>query len=460
MARELPKKRIVGYADKISAAPGSAIRFMVSCEEIETYRADIVRLVSGDLHPEGSGLIEELVETPAGGDYPGRPQSIHAGSHAVIEIQAPFAELESFTLQAMIWPTAPGKGRQVVMGKWSEAEAKGFALILDETGALALLLGDGEAEILGSGTPLLEREWAFVAASFDTTTRTARLWQEAQADYPRTELRAEAEASVELTRPGSNNAPFMIAACQAAMEEGRPVAGGHFNGKIDSPRVARGALNRAEIEKIRAAADPLPVPVVAAWDFSREMTTDRIVDLGPSHLDGRLVNLPTRAMKGHNWTGAEMNWTHAPGQYGAIHFHDDDIYDCGWETDFTLEVPEGLASGIYAARLDSGDEVDHIPFVVRPGPGAPTADAVFLMPSASYMAYANEHAGSEGGGYLQVLGNHLTALSAQAMTTTATAAGSAPARASGRCSTSAPGSPARGSARRAARLGSSTPTCR
>ena len=68
MAAELPKKRIIGYPDRVSAAPGEEIRFMVSCDGVARYRADIVRLVSGDLHPGGSGFIERLVETPVGGD--------------------------------------------------------------------------------------------------------------------------------------------------------------------------------------------------------------------------------------------------------------------------------------------------------------------------------------------------------------------------------------------------------
>ena len=96
-------------------------------------------------------------------------------------------------------------------------------------------------------------------------------------------------------------------------------------------------------------------------------------------------------MKGHNWTGEEMSWRHAPEQYGAIHFHDDDIYDAGWDVDFEWTIPQGLSSGVYAARLQSGDAEDYIPFCVRPKRGIASADIAFLLPTASYMAYANEH---------------------------------------------------------------------
>jgi hypothetical protein len=40
--------KIIGYADRFSVQPGETIRFMVSAQDIKTYRADIVRLIHGD----------------------------------------------------------------------------------------------------------------------------------------------------------------------------------------------------------------------------------------------------------------------------------------------------------------------------------------------------------------------------------------------------------------------------
>ena len=91
------------------------------------------------------------------------------------------------------------------------------------------------------------------------------------------------------------------------------------------------------------------------WDFAQEISTKRIVDVGPLGLHGEVYNAPARAMKGSNWTGAEMRWKHAPETYAAIHFHEDDIEDCEWETDFSFTVPEGLQTGLYGARLRSGE---------------------------------------------------------------------------------------------------------
>ena len=129
--------------------------------------------------------------------------------------------------------------------------------------------------------------------------------------------------------------------------------------------------------------------MIAAWDFSRDVTSQRIVDAGPNVLHGELVNLPARGMKGARWTGEEMCWRHAPEHYAAIHFHDDDLYDCGWQTDFTYTVPADLPSGVYAARLACGDVEEMIPFFVRPPRGRAGARACLLVPTFTYIVYAN-----------------------------------------------------------------------
>ena len=43
-----------------------------------------------------------------------------------------------------------------------------------------------------------------------------------------------------------------------------------------------------------------------------------------------------------------------PEEYGAIHFHDDDLGDANWDVDFEFTVPEGMRSGVYAARVRAG----------------------------------------------------------------------------------------------------------
>ena len=95
-------------------------------------------------------------------------------------------------------------------------------------------------------------------------------------------------------------------------------------------------------------------------------------------------------MTAHNWDGSCYEWRHAPELYGAVHFHDDDIDDVGWEATCALPVPEELASGVYALRLRAAGFEDHTPFFVRAAPGRESPVAL-VLPTASYMAYANEH---------------------------------------------------------------------
>ena len=78
-------------------------------------------------------------------------------------------------------------------------------------------------------------------------------------------------------------------------------------------------------------------------------------------------------MTGQNWDGTEMNWRHAPHQYGAIHFHDDDMIDARWDTDFSFTVPPDLRSGCYAAMLDA--ERARVPGGVLRAPAEGPADS-------------------------------------------------------------------------------------
>ena len=357
--------RILGYADRFSVAPGDSIRFMVSCDGHKKYDAQIVRLIHGDTNPAGEGYREEEIAADVNGSYRGRLQRAYSGSYVLVPGKPPLAALTSFTVAAMIWPTTPAKGRQGLVSQWDAAQKRGWALVIDEAGSAALVLGDGQSEqIFSAGPKLLPREWYCVGASYDAQTGRAVVWQHPVNDlrrrHPwrgdpggrvqfRRQRRAAGHGSLgqrqrgkarRLCRPLQRQDRFAAAVQPCARSQGGRPLGARADGG-PAPRHRRGL------------------------GFRRDITTIRVRDLSPSKLHGKAVNLPARAMKGYNWTGAEMNWTARPEQYGAIHFHDDDIYDAGWEPDFAFTVPEGLRSGIYAARLRAGEDEDHIPFFVR-----------------------------------------------------------------------------------------------
>jgi len=389
--------KITAYADRISVAPGETIHFMVNCDE-KTFEADIVKLICGDTNPDGPGYREKLVRTRASGSYPGRNQAIHAGSFVEVDGNEAFRALQSFTMQTFIWPTTPEKGRQAIISNFSDKQQSGAALILTEQNegiGLVLGAGRGNVQVVTTGRALLAHEWYFVAPSFDAQTKTITLVQEPLHTHFGTKDAVVREHKVKIPKIPPHRDPLTLGARFRRHDKGRSVCTEHFNGKIDNPRIASRALDRAEIQALKSTPfdAELLQDIVAAWDFSKDITGSEATDISPNRSHGRIVNLPVRGMTGWNWTGEEMCWRHAPDQYGAIHFHDDDIYDAGWEIDFSLTVPKGLKSGLYAARLRCGEtleEEDCVPFAILPPRGTVTSRICLLLPTASYMAYANE----------------------------------------------------------------------
>jgi N,N-dimethylformamidase len=146
-----------------------------------------------------------------------------------------------------------------------------------------------------------------------------------------------------------------------------------------------------ELLRNGAAPNSPTLKLAAAWDFSKKVDSDHIIDSSEYQLHGRTVNSPKRAVTGYNWTGREANFGRAPEEYGAIHFHEDDLDDCKWKPDIEFQVPGRFRTGIYALKLEAEGHKDYVPFFVRPGRGRPTAKIVFLAPTFSYLAYANDH---------------------------------------------------------------------
>jgi N,N-dimethylformamidase len=154
----------------------------------------------------------------------------------------------------------------------------------------------------------------------------------------------------------------------------------HYNGKIERPRiVANGTIAQMLSGEV--------LETLAAWDFSKQMGRDEIVELSGAW-PGKCRHLPTRAVVGSNWDGTCHRWSDAPEQWGAIHFHEDDIGDLEWQTSLTLAVPEDWPSGVYALHLEANGSRDNIVFYVRarhPGAGAKVA---FLAPTLTYTVYS------------------------------------------------------------------------
>lgn len=371
---------LLGYADRLSVAPGEDLRFMVSTT-VSHYTAEMVRLTARD--GCASGRTEACV-----GDVPkevvaGRHQLTAIGSYIIVDSAEPLRAVTGFTLTGWIFPTAPHRsGGQGVMGAWSENERAGYLMLLDEAGRPGLRIGSGDdVDTVISRTPVEPRQWYFLAATFDAQSRTAFVCLRTQGAAHGSMTRRTLKCG--LARPAES--PFLIAASQVTING----VAGSFNGKIDSPSVYGQSLDRNRLGAMAAetflSTTPDP-PLLAAWNLAPR-DSQLVLDGGPYAMHGRVINLPMRGVTGRRWSGETFDWRSRPEEYSAIHFHNDDLEDAGWDADFGWRVPASLQSGVYAARLTTPSYVEHIPFVVRPREKA--ARTLVLLPTLTYLAYAN-----------------------------------------------------------------------
>ena len=327
---------LVGYGDRWSVQPGETIRFMVS-SEAPRYAARLVRLIHGDPNPAGPGFKARPVPSALEGEHPGRPQAYRPGSFALVPDADRLEMADGLALTVWLCPTTPGSGPQAVLAKWDAGREVGWALVLDATGAPALRLGDGSGGVaeVSTGVPLRAFAWHRVEASFDPASDVAEVrWTEH--DSPLLLDRGASVREAVAVRPATTGAPFTMGAWAAGGAADRPAGGVCLNGKLEAPELRRGGVR------------------VAAWDFSADIGSERVTDRGPFGLHGRTVNAPMRAVTGRAFSGRATTYLLAPEEYGAIFFHDDDLEDAGWEVDFSWQVPDDLASGVYAVHLTAG----------------------------------------------------------------------------------------------------------
>ncbi|MGH7125723.1 MAG: N,N-dimethylformamidase beta subunit family domain-containing protein, partial [Stellaceae bacterium] len=304
---------VVGYLDRLYASPGDEIVVRVSVlDGTGRYRAELVRLISGETGPGGPGLKEETIPTDLAGEHEGSTQPVPIGSYAIVENIPPLQPVE-FSL--LVWPTLPGRGTQALMAIGP------VRLVLDDAGAAALTVED---ETISTGVPLRRRAWYAVEGRYDPATGSASVRSE---PLPGIHAHRVAQKRGHLRSGVIATGSLLIAAA--------PHADGvrqHFNGKIEAPTLRS-------------------IGLAAEWDFSRGIGTARIEDKSRHGLHGRTVNAPKRAVTGARWDGSVHDWRQDPSHYGAIHFHEDDLADAGWQPSLRFRLPDALKSGYYAVKL-------------------------------------------------------------------------------------------------------------
>ena len=400
--------KLFAYTNKMSAKPGDTVTFHVNADGTDSAEAQLVRLIHGDQHPDGPGFIEEEIACEANGSWAVKKQYTQVGSY--LEVSDPERKLAlegSLTVCAFIHPGLAETGyRQCLAGRWDNDKNYGYMLGINQRGHLEFWLGQGsEVDYIQTEVPLFARIWYFVAATFDAATGRATIHQECVANRYNSLLgrvapidyRSHVSETFRFRQKTLPETPFLIAGSRDWHETRGPFVSECFSGKIDRPGLFDRALSQEELTAVMQGGMPPANGLVAYWDTTKGYTDqgigDTVFDVGPNGLDAVGYNRPVRAQTGWNWSGRNDCFRLAPNEYGGIEFHRDAMIDSKWEVTRSVVLPERLKSGAYAMRLRAGPGTElgeeYIVFFVRPR--QPKGSVAFVFPTASYLAYANEH---------------------------------------------------------------------
>jgi N,N-dimethylformamidase len=370
-------KQIVGYADPLSVRAGDTLNVCISCDVPGEYDATLVRLISGDARPHGTGFREIALDASLRGRYAAERQPLTPGSYAVLP---DLPALDALTFACWLFPTLLEPRDQTIVRCGS------FRVVVNASG-LVVVIGEARSEI---SVRLIERRWyrvvvvagASICVHIDGTPATP-------SERP-------------LHHRTAFPAPDGLSVPRGNWELAREAPGtGHFNGRIEAVRIYAAAVDpvlaRADLDSPRPSRPEL----LGAWDFAIGIETSGINDVSGHARHGTLYQTPTRAVRGVRWRGDVFDWREDPSQYAAIHFHDDDLTDADWHPSIRWTVPGDLPSGVYAVKLTFGGSEDYVTFFVGPSPTRPHAAVAFLASTATYLAYANQHLGFSSGVYVR-----------------------------------------------------------
>ncbi|TDB91078.1 hypothetical protein E1264_02760 [Actinomadura sp. KC216] len=185
-----------------------------------------------------------------------------------------------------------------------------------------------------------------------------------------------------------------------------------FNGRIEDLVILGRVLRREEAERY-ARAEPGPAALlagdaatIAGWNFAdiaAGTAAESAGHPGVTHGNARaaaarprlfILNHPADGLRGHGG-----------GAGGALHLSSDDLDDAGWPLVARVRVGALQGSGVLGVRVATAHDRLDLPLIVspspeqRPAPGSAgdrrPARALLLLPTFTYLAYANHRQRSE-----------------------------------------------------------------
>ncbi len=364
-------KLITGYCEPWSLRAGEEIQWFGSSHMPTDGVLEVVRLDCGDPTRTGPGFAEVGVEAIESRSVSLAEQPLCPGSYAEAFVE----NLDASTVELSLWfqPTLL-KRSGVLLSLTS-----GDDLVAISNSETDLVGNFGGAEWVIRDRPLERHRWYFLSLKLDVDSGSVAV----QVSSPDT-----ASPARDLLQGGVDQSSYPLSIDQLGdltLRLAAGDAGNRWDGRIAAPKLCVG---QTEFE----------------WCFEDDLEESTVKSrVGGANLE--LFQLPTRGVTGPMWTGDHQRWSDAPEQWNAIHFHHDDLYDAGWEVTEKIQIPQDLESGIYCLRFESELGIDRVPFFVRPALGSPTADIALLMPTCTYMAYANHRMLIEGADFVGARAN-------------------------------------------------------
>lgn len=374
---------LTGYTDRLSARGGDTIAFKLSAlgytdDQPAIVESWLTHSICADPNPSGPGIIErdasQWYEPVA---HAVAEQGIFAGSFGATTPISIAKNTTSIELGATVWPTHLNDTIQCI------AQIGSLKLFINADNLLSCSFNE---HIISLADHIHTRSWVRISVKLEHRNSKTQLILTCQtlsdaigtpaAPHPAatTSTLCISDRLMDLSQTSQH--PLII----AARLSDNGATDYHFNGKIESPELCMNSTpetnNQGTTQRF-------------AWNFGHAMSSLHIPDVGGQGATLNLINFPTRAMKSSTWNGDEMCWRHAPEQYAAIHFHDDDLVDANWETTFSYTLSSDMPSGVYVMHISNGQATDAIPFFVCAPKSQPTNKLCVLISTFTYAIYGN-----------------------------------------------------------------------
>jgi len=342
---------LIGYSDKISLRSEETISFKVSSTLKTPFSASLKRSISADPNPLSVGIIEEdaskYFKTAS---FRSRTQDFNPGSYAISKKSIKINIKKELCINVIIFPTLFTGGKQTILS------IDNLEIYIDSNGKINLSI---EKENISVSESLLFNSWYELEIKFLKNGKTTISQKQIKNKHQK-----------KLIHKGKLNLKTMLKGkLSLAAFIGKQKASNHYNGKIEAPKIIADGKKVFECNLSNNTS------------FSYVKST-----IGPTL---ELKNFPTRAVTSSKWDGSEMNWQHKPDHYSAIHFHNDDIYDFKWDTDFKFKIPNNMPSGIYVMKIEGEGYEDSMPFFLAPKIKKIKNKICVLISTFTYSIYGN-----------------------------------------------------------------------